>query len=227
MPKQFPLKPGYHKPDEDYSAEQLPTVTESMVRDALNYDKTKGCLGTSPCFWSIMFLFKPAAVTKLIEEIVTNIVPEPISNILRSVNYTCLVYEETNKLRAVGSNAALLKITQRVLLQSNKKKIQELAKTHGEFGNGVGHGATAAAVKIMGQIQEMTGQDNRATLAVVVMDLSGAFPNTPRSVLRSQLKTHLPLLVPLFDVMYGSPNKHRILKDDGLVHELIRCYARV
>ena len=66
----------------------------------------------------------------------------------------------------------------------------------------------------------MTGQDNRATLAVVVMDLSGAFPNTPRSVLRSQLKTHLPLLVPLFDVMYGSPNKHRILKDDGLVHEL-------
>ena len=52
------------------------------------------------------------------------------------------------------------------------------------------------------------------------MDLSGAFPNTPRSVLRSQLKTHLPLLVPLFDVMYGSPNKHRILKDDGLVHEL-------
>ena len=106
-----------------------------------------------------------------------------------------------------------------VLLQSNKEKIQELAKTHGEFGNGVGHGATAA-VKIMGQIQKMTGQDNRATLAVVVMDLSGAFPNTPRSVLRSQLKTHLPVLVPLSDVMYGSPNKHRILKDDGFVHEL-------
>ena len=28
--------------------------------------------------------------------------------------------------------------------------------------------------------------------------------------------------MPLFDVMYGSPNKHRILKDDGLVHELIQ-----
>ena len=84
------------------------------------------------------------------------IISGPISDILRSVNYTCLVYEDTNKLRAVGSNAALLKITQRVLLQSNKEKIQELAKTHGEFGNGVGHGATAAAVKVMGQIQEMT-----------------------------------------------------------------------
>ena len=127
-------------------------------------------------------------MTKLFKEIATNIVPEPILNILRSVNYTCLVYEETNKLRAVGSNVALLKNTQRVLLQSKKKKIQELAKTHG---NGVGHGATAAAVKIMGQIQDMTGQDNRATLAVVVIDLSGAFPNTPKSVLRSQLKTHI------------------------------------
>ena len=35
VPKQFPLKPGCHKPD-DYSPEQFPTVTESMVRDALN-----------------------------------------------------------------------------------------------------------------------------------------------------------------------------------------------
>ena len=156
VPKQFPVKPSYCHPNEDYSAEQFPTVTESMVRDALDYSKTKGCLGTSLCFWSIMFLFKPAAVTQIIEQIATNAVPGPISDILRSVNYTCLVYEDTNKLRAVGSNAALLKITQRVLLQSNKEKIQELAKTHGEFGNGVGHGATAAAVKVMGQIQEMT-----------------------------------------------------------------------
>ena len=44
----FPLKPGYHKPDEDYSAEQLPTVTSSMVRDAFNCDKRKAVLAQDP-----------------------------------------------------------------------------------------------------------------------------------------------------------------------------------
>ena len=48
VPKQFLLKPGYHKPDEDYSAEQLPTVTSSMVRDAFNCDKRKAVLAQDP-----------------------------------------------------------------------------------------------------------------------------------------------------------------------------------
>ena len=63
-----------------------------------------------------------------------------------------------------------------------------------------------------------TAQNGFGKLAGCTLDLKGAFTHARRSVLRRQLAAKLPVSLPLFDLMYGSPNNHRIhTRDDDVV----------
>lgn len=225
-PKHFPqLNPYNGAANVEYSNAQLPNIYDEDVRKALSDDKTRGSLGLTTCFWKQIYHHQPGLVLTLVQDITRNAVPSPVKAYLSSVNYTVLAYRDSGKLRAVGSVSALLKVAQNVLLKNPtfKTKIDDYLKTTPELAVGAAHGTTAGAMKVAAKLEKARkAQDGFDKLAVCALDLKGAFTHARRSVLRKQLADKLPAVLPLFDLMYGAPNKHRVLTRDDDVINLIQ-----
>ena len=90
-------------------------------------------------------------------------------------------------------------------------KVENYLKTTPELAVGAPYGTTAGAMKVTTKLEKArTAQNGFGKLAGCTLDLKGAFTHARRSVLRRQLAAKLPVFLPLFDLIYGSPNIHRI-----------------
>jgi hypothetical protein len=225
-PKHFPPLNAYQgAANHDYTSVQLPTIQEADLRRALSDDKTRDCFGLTVCFWKQIFHVQPQLVLALVKSITTNAVPTVVKRYIGSVNYTVLAYQDTGKLRAVGSVSALLKVAQNALLKNVtiKKKMEQYFKTTPELAVGAKHGTTAGSLKVAAKIEKARAeQQGFNNLAVCVTDLKGAFTHASRAVIRAMLETKFPSFLPLFDLMYDSPSCHRVLSRDGDVVDLVQ-----
>jgi hypothetical protein len=168
-----------------------------------------------------MFQMQPQLVLALVKSITRNAVPTVVKQYIGSVNYTVLSYQDTGKLRAVGSVSALLKVAQNVLLKNVaiRKKMEQYFKTTPELAVGAKHGTTAGSFNVAAKIEKARAeQQGFDRLAVCARDSR----NASRAVIREQLENKFPSFITLFDLMYDSPSCHRVLSRDGDVVDLVQ-----
>ena len=225
-PKHFPPLNAYQgAANHNYTSVQLPDIQEADLKRALSDDKTRDCFGLTVCYWKQMFQIQPQLVLALVKSITRNAVPTVVKQYIGSVNYTVLSYQDTGKLRAVGSVSALLKVAQNVLLKNVaiRKKMEQYFKTTPELAVGAKHGTTAGSLKVAAKIEKARAeQQGFDRLAVCALDLRSAYTNASRAVIREQLENKFPSFLPLFDLMYDSPSCHRVLSRDGDVVDLVQ-----
>ena len=68
--------------------------------------------GIAASVWGQIYKVEPAIVIELIQEQINNKLPDDVRQLLTGVHYNVLGYDESDKLRPVGSLDAITKIAQ-------------------------------------------------------------------------------------------------------------------
>jgi hypothetical protein len=203
---------------------EVPLLTRMDLLIAIRETtKSTGITGIPVKLWDLMArnaLAQPILL-ELVQRIVCNTLPESIRQTLTAIPYRALVSrDQPGKIRAVGSCDATVKIAQRALLRFCAPAIQRLLQDSPEHAVGRKDGLTLMASRVRLQIEAAQHKPSAHDLAVLQLDLSAAFPNTSRDLLRSELARHMPAMLPLFEFLYAGVNTHFILDDQGEVLEL-------
>jgi hypothetical protein len=208
--------------DDGGACEAVVVNHENLLRAFAKTKSARGCTGIPTRYWAILARGSNAdrAIMRLVQDLCSNTLPACMRPILTSVHYSTLRHNELpNKVRAVGSNDALLKVAQRYCLQHEAARVKAWVDSTPEYAvgrpNGVAH--MIGKLRLSLERADLAEPAERESFGILGLDISAAFPTASRPLMRQQLKRHLPRLLPLFDLMYGTACRHATLTELGEV----------
>ena len=152
-------------------------------------------------------------VIELVQELITNRVPDDVRQVLTGVHYSVLGYDASDKLRPVGSLDAITKIAQVYLLEVHRLEISSIANATVDHAIQTEHGISKLAATLKAKVSTAIA-DNDHDFAVLQADVSSAFPNSNRHHMRDAVKRWLPRFIGIYDLLYGAPNHHSFITTD-------------
>jgi predicted small metal-binding protein len=172
--------------------------------------------GIAASVWGQIYKVEPAIVIELIQEQINNKLPDDVRQLLTGVHYNVLGYDESDKLRPVGSLDAITKIAQVYLLEVHKINVKEIADKTVDHAIQTDHGMAKMTATLKAKVtQAIDARDS--DFAVLKVDITSAFPNSNRQHMRTAVSKLLPQFLGMFDFLYARPNHHTFnTSDQGL-----------
>ena len=209
---QFPPKPQDAEP-----LVQLPQIHLAIIEDRLHntlssMSSAVGPTAISAHIWRQVYDAHKETVIKFIQRIITNTVPPCSREVLTGVNYSVLKRTNADKLRAVGSMDALVKIAAKYMDSSLKVQRQQLIEGTTEYAVGTKYATAKIATRLFTAIKK---NENNPKFAIMKIDIKAAYPSASRHHMMKEIQGKIPEMAGLFGFLYGQSNKHHIVTTQG------------
>ena len=189
------------------------TCLEAAIKHVKN---AKHVTGIAASVWGQIYKAEPAIVIEMVQEQISNKFPADVRRLLTGVHYNVLGYDESDKLRPVGSLDAITKIAQVYLLEAHKINVKEIADKTVDHAIQTDHGMAKMTATLKAKVTQAI-DDRDSDFAVLKVDITSAFPNSNRQHMRTAVSKLLPQFLGMFDFLYARPNHHTFnTSDQGL-----------
>ena len=190
------------------------TISKKCLETAIKHVGTaKHVTGIAASVWGQIYKAEPSIVIQLVQEIVTNKIPDDVRKILTGVHYNVLAYDATDKLRPVGSLDAITKIAQVYMLEVHHLDVTRVSGNTVDHAIHTEHGMAKLTTTLKAKIAHAISNQNQ-DFALLQVDVASAFPNSNRQHMRDAVKQWLPQFIDIYDLLYGAPNHHTFVTSD-------------
>ena len=175
------------------------TCLEAAIKHVKN---AKHVTGIAASVWGQIYKAEPAIVIEMVQEQISNKFPADVRRLLTGVHYNVLGYDESDKLRPVGSLDAITKIAQVYLLEAHKINVKEIADKTVDHAIQTDHGMAKMTATLKAKVTQAI-DDRDSDFAVLKVDITSAFPNSNRQHMRTAVSKLLPQFLGMFDFLYA------------------------
>ena len=183
-------------------------ISKVCLETAIKHVKNaKHVTGIAASVWGQIYKVEPGIVIELVQEQINNKLPADVRQLLTGVHYNVLGYDESDKLRPVGSLDAITKIAQVYLLEVHRLNVNGVAAKTVDHAIQTEHGMAKMTTTLEARVSQATHQQDHR-FAVLKADITSAFPNSNRHHMRTAVKKLLPQFLGIFDFLYAQPNHH-------------------
>lgn len=205
--------------DQDSSSafsDEIEIDRESLKQAIKHVGSVRSVTGVAAGVWGQLLETEPEVVEEMIQEQIKNTMPTAARNILTGVQYRVIGYDDSQKLRPVGSLDAIVKIAQVYLLKAEKLSIDIITRAMIDHAVGTPNGMAKTISTLKAQTMAAI-EEKQQDFAILKVDIKSAFPLSDRVKMRTAVRQYLPKLLGIFDFLYNDTNHHIFMtRDQGV-----------